>query len=382
LKADDRRLSTLLGGSLVFIILILMVASTNLTLSFSTSGKVSSNSIIYVNPSMSNDKIRDVLSSLTSDAIVVFEPGVYHGGGFNVSGVDNISIYGYGAVIIPDTPDMYGYAFHLSNSAGNITVAGFTIEYSDTGVIANNLGGLTVRDISLFSVGTGISISSVSNVSLINISIHNSSQVGVHIGSSGMIKIVDSTIQNTTTGVRVDSTSNIYIFNTTIARCGTAVNITNSGLELIYSLIEWNEKGVVARDSGSLRMYFNRFIGNEEHVALYYVTSSALTSGIKLNYTLNGVRYYGVIGNYWDGVNCTYADGDDIGDQPIKVFVDPYTGTRFIDTAPICPSYTSTAINVEFITPGRLLVKTPTTEIITKWKPGGRIAVNTTVSST
>ncbi len=335
-------------------------------------------SIIHVYPSMSTGEIQNVLSSLSPGDTVVFEPGVYHAGELNISGVSNILLYGYGAVI---DATGYDYGFRIGNTAGNVSISGFSIRYASNGILVDNLGGLTIRDVSIYHTLSGLVVESVSNVSLIGITVVSASNMAVHIRSAGYIRIINSTINDSSNGIVAESASNVYVFNTTISRCTYGLNVSNSGLELIYSQIISNNVGVTAWNTGSLRMYLNRFIGNDANAVLHYVSSSALTSGEPLDYSLNGEDHRGLLGNYWGRANCTDIDGDGIGDEPVKVFFDPYTNTEFIDSAPICPYYKIKAAQIEFISPDKLLIKTSVSETIAKWRPGENISVYTTATS-
>ncbi len=353
------------GSVLVF---LLAVSAVFAAVPVSGSGPVVSGSTYYVDPSMSPGEIQGVLSGLSDGDTVVFLPGVYRGG-FTVSGVGDIVIRGYGAVINASGND---YGFDIGNSGGGVVIEGFRIiDALTAGLYIHSLGNLTARDIVVEAApgSVGVLVRSLSDVRLFNVTVHgHGSGTGIYVRSAGDILVINVSVTGLGTGVYVGYSSSVYIYGSLIRACGTGVYVENAGLELIYSVVEDNDLGVKARNTGSLTMYFNRFIGNGDNADLEHVTETAFTTGEPIKYLFNGREYRGVVGNYWGGVECSDTDGDGVGEKP--VLVDNESGTEYYDTAPICPRFMVEPYRVYFSSPGTIVVEAGNGSLRIPWRPG------------
>ena len=273
--------------------------------------------------------IQSAIDAAQDGAVIHVKSGVYHE---NLKVNKSISIIGesYDSTVI-DGNASEGYRAPIRITSNNVTVTGFTISDSWTGISISQVSGCNISGNRLTNNHEGIVLSDASRnnlkgniidhvktngygIQLWHASTNNNLERNQITSASIGIAIRDQFISPTS----IISSQNNRLIGNTLEDCkeyAIMLTFTNDNM-IIGNNISGSGTGVSLFESDNNKVYHNNFIGNTRQVGGNL--EPILSGG-------NGTRYSicqwdnGKEGNYWSDYNGADADNDGIGDTPYVI---------------------------------------------------------------
>jgi len=229
--------------------------------------------------------------------------------------------------------NMAGILLWLSSE--NVIVANSLLA-NDSGVILMASDNNLVNDNVVFANPTGIGISagSTGNEVMRNIVTHQNTKYGIAVEEAASNRLERNAILECETGIFLGAQgNNNYVLYNTIVGGDYGLSITGSYNEIGQNLIAQTNRGMLFPETyGQQKVrgnafHDNVFADNGHHVYLNLDSEgnglyrNAFLGETRLNVSDHGRNIWSVSGegNFWEDYEGSDADGDGIGDDPVRV---------------------------------------------------------------